>query len=533
MIDIGLQPKQCLVQDLLDSSPAAWLGVGGGRGCSKSFLIDALMIQRRVELPGTVGCIVMRNYDQVRKYHIEPIVRNWPELEQFLNKGDSNLKLPCAGGGFSQLDFSYAEDLASVERRFRSANYYDVMVDQAEQFMEDELREMKKACRWPRTPVGRCKMLLSFNMGGAGIQTLKKWFHTREYNERENPENFEFVHVFPWDNVEWSRAALEQDGLTEQDYYSWTDFERMEYCASRSEYGKELNSEDDALRNRDWLGSWDSLEGAYFGRVFDRKSTLIDANQVAALIKPWDTRWLSQDWGKSHYCSTHWHAQTVISPGQVERVLGWKVSQPVNAVITYRELVVNEMASPDVARAIAAATPPEERKFVKEFFLSPDAFGERDSENTTAQNLATVLREFGLPEPEQADNDRRGGWSLMYDLLQDTKCHGSVDANIWLIGGECPELLNALPVLMRDPKNLDDVLKTDKGAARIEQDVSDSARYGLKSKLSPRLKAPLEVRARAVYDAAKTPTDKHLAMLAFKDREAKRGRAIAGKNWRS
>jgi len=37
---------------------------------------------------------------------------------------------------------------------------------------------------------------------------------------------------------------------------------------------------------------------------------------------------------------------------------------------------------------------------------------------------------------------------------------------------------------MRDPKNLDDVLKTDKGTAKIEQDVADAARYGLKSMLS-------------------------------------------------
>lgn len=532
-MDIWLQPKQCVVQDLLEASIAAWLGVGGGRGCAKSFLIDALQILRRIEMPGTVGCIVMRNYDQVRKYHIEPMARNWPELEPYLNKGDSYLRLPCGDGRFSQIDFSYATDLAAVERRFRSGNYYDIMVDQAEQFMEDELREMKKACRWPGTPLGKCKMLLSFNMGGAGIQTLKKWFHTREYNERESPDNFEFVHVYPWDNVEWSRAALLEDGLTTDDYYSWSDQRRMEYCATRSEYGKELNSEDDALRNRDWLGSWDSLEGAYFGRVFDRKSTLVDNNQVRSLLKPWDTRWLSQDWGKSHYCATHWHAKTVITPEQALRVLDWQISQPMNAVITYRELIVNEMASPDVARAIAEATPEAERKQIKQFFLSPDAFGERDSENTTADNLGKGLREYGLPEPEHADNDRRGGWTLMYDLLQDAKRHGSVDANVWLIGAECPELLNALPVLMRDPKNLDDVLKTDEGAARIEQDVSDSARYGLKSMLSPRTKAPLEVRARAVYDAAKTPTDKHLAMLAFKEREAKRGRAIAGRSWRS
>ena len=43
---------------------------------------------------------------------------------------------------------------------------------------------MYKACRWP---TGGAKMALSHNMGGVGIQTLRKWFHTHEYNAREKP----------------------------------------------------------------------------------------------------------------------------------------------------------------------------------------------------------------------------------------------------------------------------------------------------------------------------------------------------------
>src|SRR6185312_2417662 len=179
-----LQPKQAVILDRLYNAKASWLGMGGGRGCAKSYTLDASMLIRRMELPGTVGCIVMRNYDQVFKYHIQPILRNWPELEAGYNKGDKSLKIPVGGGQVSQIDFSYGENLAEIERRFRSANYYDIFADQAEQFMEGELREMKRACRWPGVQ-GKCKMLLSFNMGGAGIQGLRKWFHAKEYNERE------------------------------------------------------------------------------------------------------------------------------------------------------------------------------------------------------------------------------------------------------------------------------------------------------------------------------------------------------------
>ncbi len=72
----------------------------------------------------------------------------------------------------------------------------------------------------------------------------------------------------------------------------------------------------------------------------------------------------------------------------------------------------------------------------------------------------------------------------MYNLLLETKCRASRDGEVWLISANCPELARAIPLLMRDPKNLDDVLKTDKGTAKIEQDVADAVRYGLKSMLS-------------------------------------------------
>jgi hypothetical protein len=470
----------------------------------------------------------MRNYDQVFKYHIQPMLRLWPELEAGYRKGDKNLRLPNG----SQIDFSYAEDLLEIERRFRSANYYDIFVDQAEQFVESELREMKKANRWPGT-VGKCKAVLFFNMGGAGIQTLRKWFHTHEYNEREDSSNFAFVHVFPWDNVEWSRAALEADGYTQEDYYyEWSDVERQEYCAQHSDYGKALNSEDDAIRNRDWLGSWESLEGAYFGRVFDQPSTLVTNAQVQQLIKPWDVRWLSQDWGKAHYCVTHWHAKALVPPEQARAVLGWVVNHPLNVAITYREMIVNEMSSPEVARAIVEHTPEHERKQMRAYFLSPDAFGERDSANTTAMNQGAVLRAAGLPEPVPADNDRPGGARLMYDLLAETKRHGSKDGNVWVISAECPKTLETIPLLMRDSKNLDDVLKTDKGGTKLEQDLYDSARYGLQSMLRAKTTVPVAVRAQAVLDRAPDNTQKHLAMLEFKDREARQKRAKGGTSWR-
>ena len=525
MSEIWLQPKQGAIYDLIATSKAPWIGTWGGRGCAKSFALQAIMLWRRLERPGSLGCIVMRNYDQVFRYHIEPMLRSWPQLAAGYHKGDKSLIVKQRGKAASQIDFSYGEALPDIERRFRSANYDDIFVDQAEQFLESELREMKKACR----ASNGSKMFLSLNMGGAGIQWLRKVFYTHEVGPRERPEDFQGVHVFPWDNVYWSLDSLAEDHLTVEDYYSWTDAERMEYCASRSTFGRTLSSEDDALRNRDWLGSWDSLEGAYYARVFDRASMLLDRSQVSQLVQPWDVRWLSQDWGKQHYNVTYWHAVTQVSPERARRILGWDVDQPFKAVVTYRELVVNELSSQEVAERIVNATPESERKLIKSFFLSPDAFGERDSDNTTADNLGAGLRRAGLPEPEPADTSRADGWMLLYDLMQSTKRHAATGGDCCLIGAECPVLLESIPLLMRDPKDLDVVLKTDKGAARLDQDSSESWRYGLKSFLSPRTVAPLAVRAQEVYSSISDPHNRGMAMAQFYAKNKKQtGRA----HWR-
>ena len=485
MLDIALQPKQQQILNMMRSGRAVVIGAGGGRGAAKSGGADRIELILMGLDPGHVDCIVMRNYDQVRKYHIEPMMRQWPELEKYFNKSESRLVLPAADGKVSQLDFSYAESLADVERRFRSANYRRIIVDQAEQFTEPELREMRNANRSPGH--GKSRMLLLHNMGGVGIQTLRKWFYTKEYNETEDPNDYDFIKVNPWDNVEWVREALREDGLTPKDYYSWTDAERKEYAATRGQYTRGLASQDPTLAARDWDGDWNVLEGAYFGQSYDRAATSITAAQVRLLIKPWDMRWMSQDWGKSHFCSTHWHAVTKMAPSEIQQVLGWESDQPLKVVITYRRSIVSEMTAVEVAQRIREVTPVEERAKIRRFFLSPDAFGDRDSGHTIAERQGKELRAFELPPPEVADNERIGGWQLMSDLLANTKAAAQgkpFNDTVWLISNECPELAEAISLAMRDPKNLDDVLKTDKGQARLEQDVLDDVRYGIKSFLN-------------------------------------------------
>lgn len=514
--DITIQPKQGDILDLVEDGFATWVGGGGGRGGAKSGAIHRCMLVRRLLHPGTIGAIVMRNSDQVRDYHELPMLRDWPQLEQFYHKGERTISLP-----FEPIDgrpvppsvikFTYAETLKDVIRRFRSANYFDIAIDQAEQFTEEELREIKQAVRSPNVPIGTCKLWLFFNMGGVGIDFMRKKFHDLEYNPQEDPKDFKFVHFFPYDNVEWSRPALEADGLTIEDYYSWPEEKRIHYCATRSQYGKDLMSQDEALVKRDFYGSWDVLEGAFFSRSFDRNTTVLEPEIANQMVKPWWERWLAQDWARGHYCPTYWFASGEMSPSEVKRLLGWDVQFTLKVVVVYREYIAGgesapdlpasmkaepgskrEMDEDDVAREIVNRTPQSERESMTDFFLSPDAFGKKSKHQTIAQTEGEILDAAHMPYPRQADNDRVGGWSLMSRLFMGTKRKGQRGDQVVLISAECPALINSIPLLMRDPKNLSDVLKTDTGSARIEMDTADGFRYGLRSKLEPG-KKPKEV----------------------------------------
>jgi hypothetical protein len=104
---------------------------------------------------------------------------------------------------------------------------------------------------------------------------------------------------------------------------------------------------------------------------------------------------------------------------------------------------------------------------LQNFFLSPDAFHKRHSERTIADEIWEGSGR-SLPRPTRADDDRVGGWSLMYQLLQ---------SGHWKIDECCKDLIEAMPLLVRDTeRNPEDCME-----APGFDDPPDSARYGLKS----------------------------------------------------
>ncbi len=111
------------------------------------------------------------------------------------------------------------------------------------------------------------------------------------------------------------------------------------------------------------------------------------------------------------------------------------------------------------------------REKIDAIYLSPDAFARRTDEASIAEQMGDVFVAAGLPRPIPADDDRVGGWMLMYQML---------DAGEWLLTENCVELIRTIPSLVRDTARIEDVAKMD------GDDPADAARYGLKSRYANR-----------------------------------------------
>ena len=119
--------------------------------------------------------------------------------------------------------------------------------------------------------------------------------------------------------------------------------------------------------------------------------------------------------------------------------------------------------------AIASHPHPTHEK-IDAIYLSPDAFARRTDEASIADQMGDVFAAAGFPRPIPADNDRIGGWMLMYQML---------DANEWLLTDNCIELIRTIPNAGRVMARIEDIEKME------GDDPADAARYGLKSATPP------------------------------------------------
>jgi hypothetical protein len=547
---IILQPKQLELGKLVYAKgpeAATWIGGGGARAGGKSGGLQRIMLDRRMQRPGTDGCIVRRVWDEVKRNHVDEYMRQWPELRGCWRAGDHEFRLPNG----SRIVFAYAENQQEVDRKFWGVQFYDIFIDQAEQFSEYELQIIHSCNRWPDTPLGECKTGLFFNPGGVGTEFLRRIFAQKRFIGNERPSDYAFVHLFGWDNFVWFTGL----GLTAKQFYAMESMCKGDGAADsmccryhlfteRTAEGRKLNAMPQSLRAGHLLGSFDSFAGQYYAGVWDESKLILTAQQESQLIQPWWPRWMAHDDGFVHHAAIGWATTGKVAPKLFEQVFGVQIAEPVPVVVIYRDYAVQEVEQGELIRRCVAMMSADEKKQTKRYFLSPEADEDDSRGHNTKDIIDEELRRAGLPYSEDADNIRISGWRYLYAMMKKTgdvlagkmnptrkdddfETEGggySLNTPLLFICSRCTDVIESIPMLIRDTKHpgkAEDVWKQPTKA----DDIGDMVRYLCKSMLK-QASVPLAVQRQEFFEALGDVSmqSKGMAVLRF-DAEHKQRRS--------
>jgi Terminase large subunit, T4likevirus-type, N-terminal len=437
-------------------------GGAAGPGKTKALLWEA--IYQAHQVPGSDSLLLRRTYPELESSLLAYFRRDVPR--SFYKKYNESKHVVTWSNG-STTRFGYCRNESDVYQ-YQGAEFQFIGLDELTHFT---LKQWQFLTSRNRCPVkgSRCCMAGATNPGNIGHAWVKAlWV------DHKPPAGFDRTDLYDARDYDFIRARLDDNPI----------------YANDAAYRRTLETLPEHLRRAFLEGDWNVFAGQYFD-VFDVGRHTARPDDVR--LEPWWPRWISVDWGFNHPSAVYWHCavpgvqlrasqsgpepranchpersegpqpQHNPKPFIASAVPGQSNPASTSQIVTYREFVQNGLSPRMLAQAISERSG---RERITEIFLSPDAFAHRTSEASIAEQLGEVLTINGLPRPTAADDDRIGGWQLMYQLLE---------SDAWLITDNCGKLIDSLPLLVRDATRVEDIRKVD------GDDAADAARYGLVS----------------------------------------------------
>ena len=420
------------------SSPAKYRLFGGAAGPGKT---KALLWEAIAQANGVPGCdtlLLRRTYPELESSLLAYFRRDVPRA-LYRSYNESKHAVTWTNGSTTR--FGYCRNENDVYQ-YQGAEFLFIGVDELTHFTLKQWQFL--------TSRNRCPARGSFpsmagatnpgNIGHAWVKAL--WV------DRAPPPGFEHPEQFDPEDYEFIRARLDDNPIYAHD----------------AGYRKTLEALPEHLRRAFLEGDWNVFAGQYFD-LFDVGRHTARPEEIR--IEPWWPKWVSVDWGFHHASAVYWHCavpQRVGAGPAVRRdpsVAPLPRDDETPRIVTYREFVQAGLSPRMLAQAIAERSG---RERIAEIFLSPDAFAHRTAEASIAEQMGEVLSAAGLPRPAPAEDDRIGGWQLMYQLLE---------SDAWTVTENCARLIECLPLLVRDDQRVEDIRKVE------GDDPADAARYGL------------------------------------------------------
>jgi phage terminase large subunit len=446
-------------QEQFHASAAKYRLFGGaaGPGKSRALLMEAVL--QANEYPGANTLLLRRTFPELEQSLLLYFRRDVPR-ELYDSFNESKHVVTWHNGSTTR--FGYCQRENDVYQ-YQGAEFLFIGIDELTLFTLRQWQFLTSRNRCPVPGAFPC-MAGATNPGNIGHAWVKSlWIDKQPAPGMENPGEYD-----PAD-YEFIPARVSDNPI---------------YAGDES-YLKTLRALPSHLKRAFLDGDWEVFAGQYFDR-FDFARHVVRAEEID--WKPWWPRWISIDWGFEHPAAAYWHA--ALPAGNTVRDFAEDAKRDPSSgtdrqtqddnlrrVVTYREFVTRRTAPRDLAREIIARSVPSNsrgenaREKIDAIYLSPDAFARRTDEASIAEQMGDVFAAAGLPRPVPADDDRVGGWMLMYQML---------DAGEWLLTENCIELIRTLPNLVRDSARVEDVEKMD------GDDPADAARYGLKSRYANR-----------------------------------------------
>jgi len=436
---------------------------GGAAGPGKTTALLWEAIGQAREVAGCDTLLLRRTYPELESSLISQFRRDVPR-SMYKSYNESKHVVTWLNGSTTR--FGYCRSESDVYQ-YQGAEFLFIGIDELTHFTLKQWQFLTSRNRCPARVYSDGKnagkrivpcMAGATNPGNIGHAWVKAlWV------DKEPPAGFERRNYQAHD-YEFIRARLDDNPIYANDL----------------DYRRTLETLPEHLRRAFLDGDWNVFAGQYF-HIFDYGRHTVRPEEIR--LEPWWPRWVSIDWGFQHPSAVYWHCAV---PGEHRnsksetrnstkgsasfdfRVSSNEIDPQATTfagpkIVTYREFVQNGLSPRMLAQAIAERSG---REAISDVFLSPDAFAHRTSESSIAEQLGDVLVVNGLPRPAPADDDRIGGWQLMYQMLE---------SNAWLITEDCVKLIECIPQLVRDDRRWEDIRKVE------GDDSADAARYGLVS----------------------------------------------------
>jgi terminase large subunit-like protein len=424
-------------------------GGAAGPGKTKALLWEAIF--QAHGHPGVNTLLLRRTYPELESSLLAYFRRDVPRA-MYQSYNEAKHIVTWTNGSTTR--FGYCRNENDVYQ-YQGAEFLFIGIDELTHFTLKQWQFLTSRNRCP-VPGSVCTMAGASNPGNIGHAWVKAlWV------DQQAPPGFERPELYNPREYDFIRARIDDNPI----------------YANDSEYRRALEALPEHLRRAFLEGDWNVFAGQYF-TVFEFGRHTVRPEEIR--LEPWWPRWVSIDWGFLHPSAVYWHCaipggSNSVIPSEARNRGRYDASCPDPSVaalprddnpcriVTYREFLQSGLSPRMLAQAIAERSG---RENISEIILSPDAFAHRTSEASIAEQLGDVLVANGLSRPSPADDDRIGGWNLMYQLLE---------SDAWLITENCAKLIECLPQLVHDERRFEDIRKVD------GDDPADAARYGLVS----------------------------------------------------